>query len=107
MSYTDDFNEKIVDMYCKKCGYSTMNEEDKYCRRCGSYLSKRSYFPSMNMEEALCVYGPPPIKIDHSCPKCGNSWFSYEYENTERFCPKCGSLCAIRELGYDFDPFED
>ena len=88
---------------CTNCGKKG-NSDDKYCRYCGMNMKKEKYIPSDEM--ACCVYGPPPSKIRHKCPQCGNEWYSFEYlwgneKSKELFCPKCSARAFSKNESLD------
>ncbi len=64
--------------------------EDAYCRYCGTKRGEGKFLPYLNEEG--CVYGPPPIEREHSCPKCGYSWTTHVMIDNQDYCPKCGSM---------------
>ena len=67
--------------------------EDAYCRKCGTKAGEGAYEPYMNFNG--CVYGPPPIERNHECPDCGFSWTTCVMIDSDKYCPKCGSLVKV------------
>ena len=70
---------------CANCK-SHYIEGDKYCRFCGAPMGT----PKFIKEDFATIYGPPPVKREHNCLKCGFSWETWEMIDAEKYCPQCG-----------------
>ena len=102
----------MFDKRCKGCGaqlefFSTDYENrcgncseyigtvDQYCRYCGTKRGEGEFKPYYN--EPQCVYGPPPVDRLHTCNNCGYEWTTCSMIDCQRYCPKCGSRCSVKE----------
>ena len=79
------FNREPKRAVCANCG-KPYRKGDRHCRFCGKEMGKPRYV----FEPTACVYGPPPIKRNHTCKACGYSWDTYSMIDDERWCPECG-----------------
>lgn len=77
---------------CGNC-HQRLQEGDAYCRKCGTKAGEGAYDPYWNFEP--CVYGPPPVEREHTCPNCGYSWTNCVMIDTDRYCPKCGGKVTV------------
>ena len=77
---------------CGNC-HAFLGKDDLFCRKCGTKAGEGAFEPYWNFES--CIYGPPPIERDHSCPNCGYSWKNCVMIDDDRYCPKCGNIVEV------------
>lgn len=74
-----------------ECGYchAYIRPQDIFCRYCGTKIGEK-FEPYINISD--CLYGPPPIEVEHECKYCGNRWTSgsASWRDNENYCPSCG-----------------
>ena len=87
--------------YCGNC-HEELQEGDLFCRVCGTPVGQGAFQPFENV--SYCVYGPPPIKREHICPKCGFRWETYQMIDRDSYCPRCGSEADCIEHDHRFEP---
>lgn len=95
---------------CEKCGYREyttdydgrcgnchreLPEDDKYCRYCGTKRGEGEFKPYYNVSYPL--YGPSPILREHKCKECEYIWKTKRMDADQKFCPKCGKECDIKD----------
>lgn len=71
-----------------------------YCRYCGAKYGE----PEVRPEVIMTLYGPPPVRREHECTRCGYIWTTHAMIDRERYCPQCGSPASVTELPDDDPP---
>jgi len=96
-------SKKLCTDYEGKCGncHKNLGNNDQYCRYCGTKRGEGEFKPYENV--SYCIYGPAPRLRLHSCKSCGYEWNTHSMVASERYCPKCGTICQIVEKNEDFD----
>ena len=78
---------------CANC-HNSYVKGDKYCRFCGAPMGD----PIFIAETFACIYGPRPVKRNHTCEKCGFTWETQSMVDRAAWCPKCGGSAPAIEV---------
>lgn len=83
--------------HCPECQKRFMTQTDKYCSYCGK---KRSGKPGKHFvvspDYMEVLYGPMPVTLIFSCPKCGIHWEGSNWD-LHKYCPECGEHLIWQE----------